>query len=148
MYIHIYISNASIILLCISTAATPKQWEGLAIVWTAEAGYFIDTVINYDFTNQKLRYFGSVILFNNSSKPTSRFEEILLYNEVRIEADGVMLIYMLHDICGVPYEAMGLAGVHTSTDLICYFQVEDSLLTQDHSGPIQAVCNAVYMFIV
>lgn len=112
-----------------STAATPKQWEGLSIVWTAEAGYFIDTVINYDFTNQKLRYFGSVILFNNSSKPTSRIEEILLYNEVRIEADGVMHIYMLHDICGVPYEAMGLAGVHTSTDLICYFQVEDSLLT-------------------
>ena len=55
----------------------------------------MDTVINYDFTNQKLRYFGSTTIFNDSSKPTFHFEEIYLYNEVRIEADGVTLIHML-----------------------------------------------------
>ena len=76
----------------------------------------MDTVINYDFTNQKLRYFGSSTSFNDSSKPTSHFEELNLYNEVRIEADDVYNAYSHvahHDICGVLYEAMGLAGVHT-----------------------------------
>lgn len=82
----IYISYASIVLLCNSTAATPKQWEGLSTVWIPDAGYFTDTVISYDFTNQKLRYFGSMTFFNNSSKPTLHFEELYLYNEVRIEA--------------------------------------------------------------
>ena len=112
----------------------------------------MDTVINYDFTNQKLRYFGSSTSFNDSSKPTSHFEELNLYNEVRIEADDVYNAYSHvahHDICGVLYEAMGLAGVHTSTHLMWYLPVEDSLLTtRSYSGPIQAVYNAVYMFIV
>ena len=109
----VYISNPSIILLCISTAATPKQWEGLAIVWVPEAGSFMHTVINYDFTNQKLRYFESSTSFNDSSKPTSHYKELNLYNEVRIEG-GVYNAYSHvahHDICGVLYEAMGLAGV-------------------------------------
>ena len=67
-----------------------------------ELGFYFDTVINYDFTNQKLRYFGSTTFFNDS--PTQHFEGLYNYNEVRIERmHGVMLSIVLLTLIATLY---------------------------------------------
>ena len=75
-----------------TNAASPKQWEGLAVVLDPKRGDFTDTVISYDFINQRLRYLATITVFHNSSKPTTEHaEEIFNYSEVLIEMDGVLI---------------------------------------------------------
>ena len=59
-------------------------------------GDFTDTVISYDFINQRLRYLATITVFHNSSKPaTEHAEEIFNYSEVQIEMDGVLIFVFL-----------------------------------------------------
>lgn len=47
-------------------------------------------IVNYDFTNPKLRYNARTTTFFNSSKPRmEHYEYIYNYNEVQIEVDDV-----------------------------------------------------------
>lgn len=62
-------------------AASPKQWEGIAVVLEPKLGDFIETDINYDLTNQKLRYMERFI-YNNSKPVTELFEQIFDFNQV------------------------------------------------------------------
>ena len=71
------------------TAASPKQWEGIAVILDPERGFFTDNFISYDYTNQKLRI---VVSIYNSSTPTvEHFEEIIDYDKVQTQVDGVLI---------------------------------------------------------
>ena len=71
------------------TAASPKQWEGIAVILDSERGFFTDNFISYDYTNQKLRI---VVRIYNSSTPTvEHFEGIFDYDKVQTQVDGVLI---------------------------------------------------------
>jgi len=71
------------------TAASPKQWEGIAVILDPEKGFFTDNFISYDYTNQKLRYLVSIYSF--STPTVEHFEEIIDYDKVQTQVDDVLI---------------------------------------------------------
>ena len=71
------------------TAASPKQWEGIAVILDPEKGFFTDNFISYDYTNQKLRYLVSI--YNFSMPTVKHSEEIIDYDKVQTQVDGVLI---------------------------------------------------------
>ena len=73
------------------TAASPKQWEGIAVLLDPGKGDIIDTLISYDYTNQKLRYLVYLTIYNSSTPTVEHFEEIFDYDKVQTQVDGVLI---------------------------------------------------------
>ena len=73
------------------TAASPEQWEGIAVILDPEKGDFTDAFISYDQTNQKLRYLVDLTVYNSSTPTVEHFEEIFDYNKVQTQVDGVLI---------------------------------------------------------
>ena len=73
------------------TAASPKQWEGIAVLLDPGKGDIIDTFISYDQTNQKLRYLVILTIYNSSTPTVEHFEGIFDYDKVQTQVDGVLI---------------------------------------------------------